>query len=114
MVDVFKNLPGPQFCTDLKHPFRLDIVSSDFLALIGYTGAELFETLGGDFKKLIAPEDANRAEKEIIEKSSYKNSVTAEYTVITKDNKRIKVTDSRKTVSSKSGERQTLGILQKR
>ncbi len=112
LVDLFKNLPGPQFSTDLNNPFRLNIVSRDFMGLIGYTRTELFETLGGDFKKLIAPEDANRAEKEIRDKSALSNSVEVDYTIITKTGERVKVRDKRKIISSKDGARVALGILQ--
>ena len=110
IVNLFKNLPGPQFTAELETPFKLEIVSRDFMALIGYTRTEFFETLGGDFKKLIAPEDRNRAEKEIAAKSINRNTVEVEYTIITKSEKRYRVVDRRKIVSGENG-RKTLGIL---
>lgn len=112
MVNLFKNLPGPQFCAELENPFKLEIVSRDFMALIGYTRTEFFETLGGDLKKLIVPEDINRAEKEIVSKSINRNTVEVEYTIVTKSEKRYRVVDRRKIVSGKGNAgRSTLGIL---
>ncbi len=110
MVNLFKNLPGPQFTAALDTPFKLDIVSRDFMALTGYTRTEFFETLGGDLKKLIAPEDRNRAEKEIASKSINRNTVEVEYTIITKSEKQYRVVDRRKIISGENG-RSTLGIL---
>lgn len=111
MVNLFKNLPGPQFCANLETPFTLDIVSRDFMGLIGYTRTEFFETLGGDLKKLIVPEDRNRVEKELREKSINRNTVEVEYTIITKSGKHYKVTDRRKIITDNENVRKTLGIL---
>lgn len=111
LVDIFKNLPGPQFCTSAAEPFKPDIVSKDFMKLIGYTRTEFFETLGGDLKKLIAPEDIIHAEKEMKNKILTGTAAETEYTLITKEGKRVKICDTRRTVNGKSGERSTLGIL---
>ncbi len=113
LVDIFKNLPGPQFCAGVEEPFKLDIVSKDFMKLIGYTRTEFFETLGGDLRKLIAPEDSVSAEKEIKNKSLKRNTVEVEYTLVSKSGERITVRDTRRIVKGRKGEKSALGILKR-
>ncbi|MCR5207585.1 MAG: PAS domain-containing protein [Eubacterium sp.] len=111
LVGIFKNLPGPQFYTDLETPLKPEIVSRDFMKLIGYSRTEFFETLGGDLRKLIVPGDSLRAENEIKTRAAHDGTLEVEYTVITKTGERVKVADKRRIVNGENGERSTLGIL---
>ena len=111
MINIFKHMPGPLFTADAKTPFILDVVSEDFIKLIGYTRKELFEGLGGDLTHLIVPEDTARAEKELIEGAKTQDTVKTIYTLRLKNKKLINVVDKRKTVDSGDGEKTTIGII---
>lgn len=111
MVNLFKNLPGPIFYTDLATPFRLNVVSSDFMKLIGYTRKEFFDDLGGDLTKLISDDDVHRAESEIQAQSETKNTTTAAYSLKTKNGKYLSVIENRRIVDGENGEKSTMGIL---
>lgn len=102
MVDIFKNLPGPLFCTDVKTPFLMDVVSKDFVKLIGYSRTELFEEMGGDLTRVIAQEDVERAKKELLDAAKKHHIVKTNYTLLTKSGKRLEVIDRRRVVEGKS------------
>lgn len=110
MINLFKNLPGPQFCADVNTPFIMDIVSADFMKMIGYTRHEFFEALSGDLTHLISPDDAERAEAELIAGVKNATEIRTIYTLRTKDGRTIDVVDRRKIVESGSN-RSTVGIL---
>ena len=107
MVDMFKNLPGPLFTAKARTPFILEIVSEDFIKLIGYSRKELFEGLGGDLTHLIVPEDAARAEQELIECAKEGTTVKTVYSLKIKSGKTISIVDKRKVVGGVS----TIGII---
>lgn len=110
MINIFKNLPGPQFFTDIETPFIMDIVSADFMIMTGYTRGEFFEALGGDLTHLILPEDAKRAQTEFAEKLKTAKSVKTTYKIKTKDGKIINIVDRRKIVEN-ANKKSTIGIL---
>ncbi len=111
MIKIFKNLPGPLFCTDINNPFILDIVSEDFIKLIGYSRQELFEGLGGDLTHLIVAEDAERAEREIIEGAKHSDTVKTFYTLKLRGGKLVNLVDKRKIIEGNEFEKATIGIL---
>lgn len=109
LVNVFKNLPGPMFIASIDAPFILDIVSSDFIQLIGYTRKEFFEELGGDLSRLIDDDDEPR--QELLSGAEENETVKTTYTLTTKSGKKLTVVDRRRVVESDSGEQSTIGIL---
>lgn len=113
MVDIFKNLPGPLFCSDLATPFMLEVVSTDFIRLIGYSRKEFFEDMGGDFTRLIHPQDVARAVHTIQTGINENQVVKTFYRFTKKDGTEITVVDRRRIVTSKNGETSTIGILKR-
>ena len=111
MVNIFKNLPGPLFYTDLETPFVLDVVSEDFIRLIGYSRTELFDGLGGDLTHLIISSDIKKIEKDFIKKAKKNKTVKIIYTLKTKDGRLIDVVDKRKIVGDSKREKTTIGII---
>lgn len=111
MVSLFKNLPGPIFYTDLETPFKLNIVSSDFMKLIGYTRKEFFEGLDGDLTKLILDRDVPIATHAVQSQAETKKTTTVSYSLKTKKGKYLVVVENRKIVDDKNGKESTMGIL---
>lgn len=111
MVKIFKNLPGPVFTADIDDPFKLDIVSSDFMKLIGYTRKEFFEKLDGDLSRLISDKDVIAAKNALLMQSKSSNSINATYTLTTKKGAVLSLVDRRKVVDGDNGEKSTFGIL---
>ena len=112
MVNIFKNLPGPLFCTGFDTLFLLDVVSTDFIRLIGYSRTEFFEKLGGDFTRLMLPEDVQRAKEELKNVNEKQVSKTY-YRFQKKDGTLLTVVDRRRLVIGKNGEKSTIGILKR-
>lgn len=110
MVNIFKNLPGPLFCTDFQTPMLFDVVSKDFMRLIGYTRKELFEELGGNFKELIIG-NADEIEKELLRQAKDSDIVKVNYNVKTKNGKLLNVIDRRRIVDNKINGKSMIGIL---
>ena len=106
MVNIFKNLPGPMFIASIDSPFILEVVSKDFVELIGYSRKEFFDDLGGDLSRLI---DAPR--QELLSKSQESETVSTTYSLTTKDGRRLTVVDKRRVVEYDDGEQSTIGIL---
>lgn len=112
LLKVLKNVPGPMFSTPFDDPFRLTVASSDFLKLLGYTRAELFEDFDGDLTKLIVPREVDVA-RHSIEKGIENNKkvLRATYAIRTKSGKQLIVNDRRKTVELDSGEKSLIGMI---
>ena len=111
MVNIFKNIPGPLFCADPDTPFVLDVVSKDFMKLIGYSRSEFFEVLGGDLSHLMAPEEYTAVEQKLIDDAREHHILKATYKVKTKDGRLITVADRRRVVENENGEPSTFGML---
>lgn len=111
MVNIFKNLPGPLFCADMQEPFLLDVVSKDFIHLIGYSRTEFFEEKNGDLTALIAKEDVQRAREELTEAAKEHHIIKTEYRIKTKSGKELMVIDRRRLVENVGGKRTAIGIL---
>lgn len=108
LVKLFKNLPDALFYTSFEEPFKLQIVSSDFMKLIGYSRAELFEGLGGDLRNIIAEQDIPKTEALFKIKQE---AMATTYSIKTKNGEYISVLDKRKLVESDDGKFNTIGIL---
>ena len=111
MLNLFKNLPGTLFYTDLETPFIMDVVSEDFIKLIGYSRHEFFEALSGDLTHLISPQDAKRAESELVVGAESESTIKTTYAIKTKNGKTINLVDRRKVVDNNGNGKYTIGIL---
>ena len=111
MIRLFKNMPGPLFTAEFDAPFMLDVVSGDFMKLIGYSRREFFEELGGDLTKLMLPKEVPVAQHSFVLTSDGKKTAKATYSIRTKGGKHRIVRDSRRIVERENGEKATIGIL---
>ncbi len=111
MIKIFKNLPGPLFTADFDAPFILDVVSSDFIKLIGYSRKEFFEDLGGDLTRLMVEKEIPVARHSLVVSAEEKATAKATYTLRTKSGKHLIVSDRRRLVDGENGQRASIGIL---
>lgn len=110
LVSVLKNVPGPVFIATYDEPFELDIVSEDFMRLVGYSRAELFEKYDGDLSRLISINELENVKKSI------KNQLDSPlikltYSIKTKSGEQLVVVDKRKRVELSTGEKSMIGML---
>lgn len=111
MVKLFKNLPGPLFCARLETPFKLDVVSADFMKLLGFTRKEFFEKYDGDLSNLISPNELSLAAKALEEQSKKGDSAKFTYSIKTRMGQHLVVVDRRKIIDGDNGEKNTVGLL---
>ena len=111
MIKMFKSLPGPIFCTGTKTPLVTDVVSTDFLRLLGYSRMEFFDTYGGDLENLITPREAAMVKALIKKQCEKKKEVKTTYSVRTKGGRFIVVEDKRKIIDVADGKKTTIGIF---
>jgi PAS domain S-box-containing protein len=112
MVKLFKNMPGPMFITELDNPFKLTVVSADFMKLIGYTRKEFFEKYNGNLSNLMIDNEIDSVSNALKVQSQKSEDIKATYSIKTKDGKYLVVIDHRKMVDGDNGEKSTIGILQ--
>lgn len=113
MVNLFKNLPGPLFCADPDAPFLVDVASTDFMRLIGYSREEFFEKMGGDLIRLMDSAEAAAVEQQLIADAREHHVVTTTYRLTTKEGKQITVVDRRRVVENENGEPSMFAMLKK-
>ena len=111
LIRIFKNLPGPLFTAEFNAPFILDVVSSDFIKMIGYSRREFFEEMGGDLTKLMQPKEVSAARHSFVTSSQNRDTAQAIYSLETKSGKHIAVVDNRRIVQRDGGEKACIGIL---
>ncbi|MBE6719135.1 MAG: PAS domain S-box protein [Ruminococcaceae bacterium] len=111
LVRIFKNLPGALFTADFNAPFMLDVVSSDFIKLIGYSRKEFFENYGGDLTKLMVQKEVPVARHSLVVSAEGKTTANATYSLKTKSGKHLIVVDRRRIVERENGEKASIGIL---
>lgn len=111
MVKLFKNLPGPMFCTELENPFILNVVSADFMKLVGYTRKELFDYYGGDLRNLMLQREIPIAEHAIRSQAEKGEKIKATYSLKTKSGNYLVIVDKRTVVDGDNGEKSTIGVL---
>ncbi len=111
MVSLFKNLPGPLFCTSLEEPFKLDVVSEDFIKLLGFTRKELFERYNGDLANLISAREIVMATHAIETQSQTGNVTKTTYSLKIKGGKHLVVVERRKIIESPDGKKSTIGMV---
>lgn len=103
LVEMFKNLPDPIFCTDTEDIFALIIVSEDFIKFLGYSRHQLFEEHNGRLDDFISHRDRKYAEASVRRQLGEGNEITVKYSVRTESGEYIRVEDSRKVVVQDDG-----------
>lgn len=111
LVNMFKNLPGPIFTTSLDEPFRLDIVSTDFMKLLGYSRTELFEKFDGDLSRLISEREVTIVRHTFETQAKTGNVIKASYSLRIKGGKHLIVVDRRRIVENEKSGKMAIGLL---
>lgn len=111
LVNMFKNLPGPIFTTSLDEPFRLDIVSTDFMKLLGYSRTELFEKFDGDLSRLISEREVTIVRHTFETQAKTGSVIKASYSLRIKGGKHLIVVDRRRIVENEKSGKMAIGLL---
>lgn len=104
LVEMFKNLPDPIFCTDTQDIWRLQIVSEDFIKFLGFTRFHIFEEHKGRLDDFVSEREAKFIEAQIKKQiAEGKSTTVSRYSVRTKSGRFIVVEDRRKLVRQADG-----------
>lgn len=112
LINLLKNLSGAIFFTTPEKPFVCDVISGDFVTMIGYSRTELFERFGGNMARLICGETAP-LEQEIRAQISKGGKCEIIYELSTKGSKSITVRDTRKLINQEDGSMALICELEK-
>ena len=104
LVEMFKNLPDPIFCTDTQDIWQLQIVSEDFIKFLGFTRFHIFEEHKGRLDDFVSEREAKFIEAQIkMQIAEGKSTTVSRYSVRTKSGRFIVVEDRRKLVRQADG-----------
>lgn len=104
LVETFKNLPDPIFCTDTQDIWQLQIVSEDFIKFLGFTRFHIFEEHKGRLDDFVSEREAKFIEAQIKKQiAEGKSTTVSRYSVRTKSGRFIVVEDRRKLVRQADG-----------
>ena len=104
LVEMFKNLPDPIFCTDTQDIWQLQIVSEDFIKFLGFTRFHIFEEHKGRLDDFVSEREAKFIEAQIKKQiAEGKSTTVSRYSVRTKSGRFIVVGDRRKLVRQADG-----------
>lgn len=104
LVEMFKNLPDPIFCTDTQDIWQLQIVSEDFIKFLGFTRFHIFEEHKGRIDDFVSEREAKFIEAQIKKQiAEGKSTTVSRYSVRTKSGRFIVVEDRRKLVRQADG-----------
>lgn len=104
LVEMFKNLPDPIFCTDTQDIWQLQIVSEDFIKFLGFTRFHIFEEHKGRLDDFVSEREAKFIEAQIKKQiAEGKSTTVSKYSVRTKSGRFIVVEDRRKLVRQADG-----------
>lgn len=104
LVEMFKNLPDPIFCTDTQDIWQLQIVSEDFIKFLGFTRFHIFEEHKGRLDDFVSEREAKFIEAQIKKQiAEGKSTTVSRYSVRTKSGRFIVVEDRRKLVMQADG-----------
>lgn len=110
LVNLLKNLSGAIFFSTVENPFECDLVSGDFIKLIGYSRSEFFDRFGGDFTRLLGEKADHVADE--IRNSVVKNGKSeVAYQLNARGAKIVNVIDTRKLITQKDGTQVLIGEL---
>jgi hypothetical protein len=101
---------GAVFTTGVEKLFGCDLVSGEFLSHIDYTRAQFSERFNKNFARMIEG-DYKPIEEDMKAQLFKKGECTAEYTILAKGAKRLKVKDSRYLITQQDGTMVVLGEL---
>ena len=102
LVNLMENLTGAVFFAELENPFATDVVSGDFVRLIGYSRAEFSHRFGGDLSRLIknfSPDLSDSIRSQV----SKGGRAEISYEINAKGARSIYVRDTRKLVTQQDG-----------
>lgn len=104
LVEMFKNLPDPIFCTDTQDIWQLQIVSEDFIKFLGFTRSHIFEEHKGRLDDFVSEREAKFIEAQIKKQiAEGKSTTVSRYSVRTKSGRFLVVEDRRKLVRQADG-----------
>ena len=104
LVEMFKNLPDPIFCTDTQDIWQLQIVSEDFIKFLGFTRFHIFEEHKGRLDDFVSEREAKFIEEQIKKQiAEGKSNTVSRYSVRTKSGRFLVVEDRRKLVRQADG-----------
>lgn len=110
LVNLLKNLSGAIFFSTVERPFECDLISGDFVKLIGYSRSEFFERFDGDFSRLIG-EKADAVARKIQKDVVKGGKCSAEYQLNARGARTVNVTDVRKLITQSDGTQVLMGEL---
>ena len=104
LVEMFKNLPDPIFCTDTQDVWQLQIVSEDFIKFLGFSRSHIFEEHKGRLDDFVSDREAKFIEAQIKKQiNEGKSTTVSRYSVRTKSGRFLVVEDRRKLVKQADG-----------
>lgn len=104
LVEMFKNLPDPIFCTSTDDIWQLQIVSEDFIKFLGFTRSHIFEEHKGRLDDFVSEREAKFIEAQIKKQiADGKSTTISRYSVRTKSGRFLVVEDRRKLVKQADG-----------
>lgn len=103
LVEMFKNLPDPIFCTDTEDVLKLQIVSEDFVRFLGYTRQYLFEEHNGRLDDFIPERERKYVEAGIKKQLQQGSETVIRYSIRAKGGRFLVVEDARKVVMGEDG-----------
>lgn len=111
LVEMFKNLPDPIFCTDTEDVFKLRIVSEDFIKFLGYSRHQLFDEHNGRLDDFVSEREKKYVEAAMKKQMQQGNEVSVRYSIRTKSGKFFVVEDARKITVGDDGSGSMVGRL---
>lgn len=104
LVEMFKNLPDPIFCTGTDDIWQLQIVSEDFIKFLGFSRFHIFDEHKGRLDDFVSEREAKFIEAQIKKQiSDGKSTTVSRYSVRTKSGRFLVVEDRRKLVKQADG-----------
>ncbi|MDD6727860.1 MAG: PAS domain-containing protein [Eubacteriales bacterium] len=111
LVEMFKNLPDPIFCTETEDVFKLQIVSEEFVKFLGYSRRQLFEDYEGRLDTFVPERERKYVEATFRKQMKDSKDVSVRYKIRTKSGKFLVVEDTRKVVIQEDGTGSMVGRL---
>lgn len=111
LVELFRNLPDPIFCTSADDVLGLNIVSDEFVKFLGFSREYLLEEHNGRLDDFIAEREVKFVEATIKNQLEKDDSTFVRYSVRTKSGKYVVVEDKRKLVKDENGILSLMGRL---
>ncbi len=111
LANLIENLSGAVIVSCLEEPLRCELVSGEFLSLLGYTRAQFFERFGADLGRLIVG-GGEKIEQEIQSAVRKSGRCELEYELKCKGAKILRVRDRRRLITQKDGTMELIAELE--